>query len=55
MSQFKYLRTSVTKEKLIEEEIKRRLISGNAYHHSVQNLLSSCLLLKIQKLEYRKL
>jgi hypothetical protein len=26
----------------MQEEIKRRLISGNACYHSVQNLLSSC-------------
>jgi hypothetical protein len=31
-------------EDLIQEEIKRRLNSGNACYHSVQNLLSSCLL-----------
>jgi hypothetical protein len=31
-------------ETLIQEEIKRRLNSGNACYHSDQNLLSSCLL-----------
>jgi hypothetical protein len=31
---------------LIQEEIKRRLNSGNACYHSVQNLLSSRLLRK---------
>jgi hypothetical protein len=31
---------------LIQEEIKRRLNSGNTYYHSVQNLLSSHLLSK---------
>jgi hypothetical protein len=31
---------------LIQEEVKRRLNSGNACYHSVQNLLTSCLLLK---------
>jgi hypothetical protein len=31
---------------LIQEKIKRRLNSGNTFYHSVQNLLSSCLLLK---------
>jgi hypothetical protein len=31
---------------LIQEEIKRRLNSGNAFYHSVQNLLSSRLLSK---------
>jgi sorting nexin-29 len=41
VSQFKYLRTTVTNQNLIQEEIKGRLSSGNASHHSVQNLLSS--------------
>jgi hypothetical protein len=31
---------------LIQEEIKRRLNSGNAWYHSVQNLLTSWLLSK---------
>jgi hypothetical protein len=44
VSQFKYLGTRVTNQNLIQEEIKRRLSSGNACYHSVQNLLSSCLL-----------
>jgi hypothetical protein len=30
-----------TNQNLIQEEIKRRLSSGNACYHSVQNLLSS--------------
>jgi hypothetical protein len=41
VSQFKYLGTTVTNQNLIKEEIKRRLNSGNACYHSVQNLLSS--------------
>jgi hypothetical protein len=44
--QFKYFETTVTKQNLIQEEIKRRLNSGNACYHSVQNLLSSHLLSK---------
>jgi hypothetical protein len=44
--QFKYLGTTVTNQNLIQEEIKRRLNSGNACYHSVQNLSSSCLLSK---------
>jgi hypothetical protein len=36
MSQFKYLGTTVTNQNFIEEEIKRRLTSGNACYHSVQ-------------------
>jgi hypothetical protein len=37
---------TVTNQNLIQEEIKRRLNSGNACYHSVQNLLSSCVLSK---------
>jgi hypothetical protein len=43
-SQFKYLGTTVTNHKLIQEEIKMRLNSGNACYHSVQNLMFSRLL-----------
>jgi hypothetical protein len=46
LAQFKYLRTAITNQNLIEEEIKRRLNSGNGCYHSVQNLLSSHLLCK---------
>jgi hypothetical protein len=46
VSHFKYLGMTVTHKDLIQEEIKRRLNSSNAYYHSVQNLLPSCLLLK---------
>jgi hypothetical protein len=48
VSQFKYLGTTVTNQNFIQEEIKRRLNSGNACYeyHSVQNLLSSRLLSK---------
>jgi hypothetical protein len=44
ISQFIYLGTTVTNHNLIQEEIKRRLNSGNAGYHSVQNPLSSPLL-----------
>jgi hypothetical protein len=43
-TQLKYLDTRVTYQNLIEEEIKRKLNSGNICYHSVQNLLSSRLL-----------
>jgi hypothetical protein len=46
VSQFKYLWMTATNQNFIEEEIKRRLNSGNACYHSVQNLLSSQLLSK---------
>jgi hypothetical protein len=44
--QFKYLGTTVTNQNLIQDEIKRRLNSGNACYHSVQNILFSRLLSK---------
>jgi hypothetical protein len=46
MPQYKYLRTTVTKQNLIQEEIKRRLNSGNACYLAVQNILSYRLLSK---------
>jgi hypothetical protein len=44
VAQFRYLETTVTNQSPIQEEIKRRLSSGNACSHSVRNLLSSRLL-----------
>jgi hypothetical protein len=49
-----YLGTTVTNQNLIQEEIKRRLNSGNACYHSVQNLLSSRLLSKNVKVRTYK-
>ena len=46
VEQFKQLETSVTDQNSIQEEIKSRKNSGNAYYYSVQNLLSSSLLSK---------
>jgi hypothetical protein len=46
VAELKYLGTTVINPNLIQEEIKRRLNSGNACHHSVQNFLSSLLLSK---------
>jgi hypothetical protein len=43
---FKYLGTTVTNTNFIQNEIERRLNSGNACYHSVQNLFSSRLLSK---------
>jgi hypothetical protein len=50
VSQFIYLGRTVTNQNLIQEKIKRRLNSGNVCYHSVQNLLSSRLLLKKVKI-----
>jgi hypothetical protein len=44
VAQFRYLRTTITNQNLIQKEIKRRLNLGNACYHSVQNILSSRLL-----------
>jgi hypothetical protein len=55
VSQFKYLRTTVTNQNFIQEEIKRRLNSGNSCYHSVQNLLSSQLLSKNLKIRIYKI
>jgi hypothetical protein len=54
VSQFKNLGSTVTNKNLIQEEIKRRLNSGNACYHSVQNLLSSQLLSKKLKIRIYK-
>jgi hypothetical protein len=54
VSQFKYLGTTVTNQNLIQVEIKRRLNSGNACYHLVQNLLSSRLLSKNVKVRIYK-
>jgi hypothetical protein len=51
---FKYLGTTVTNQNLIQEKIKRRLNSGNACYHWVQNLLSSRLLSKNVKVRIYK-
>jgi hypothetical protein len=54
MAQFKYLRTTVADQNLIQEEIKRRLKLGNACSHSVQNLWSYRLLSKNIKIRIYK-
>jgi hypothetical protein len=42
LPQFKYLGTTVTNQNLIEEEIKRRLNSGNGCHQSRTVALLVC-------------
>jgi hypothetical protein len=46
MAKFRHLATTVINQNLIYDKIGSRLNSGNACHHSVQNLLSSRLLSK---------
>jgi hypothetical protein len=54
VSEFIYLETKVTNTNLIQEEIRRKLNSGTACHHSVQRLLSSRLLSKNVKIRIHK-
>jgi hypothetical protein len=54
VAQFKYLGMRVTIQNLIRGKSKRRFNSGNARHHPVQNLLSSCLLSKHVKIRICK-
>jgi hypothetical protein len=44
MAKFKYSGTKLRSQNGILDEIKSRLISGNAYYYSVRNLLSSRLI-----------
>jgi hypothetical protein len=54
VSLFRYLGTTVTNQNLIQEEIKKRLNSGNACYHSVQNFLSFRLMSKNVKVRIYK-
>jgi len=51
---FKYLRTTLTYQDYIQEEIKSRLKSGISCYHAVRNLSSSSLLSKIIKIKIYK-
>ena len=51
VDEFKYLGTTLTNQNSVQEEIKSRLMSGNACYHSVQSLLSSRLLSKNLKIK----
>jgi hypothetical protein len=46
VERFKYLGTTLTNQNSIQEELKSKLMSGNASYHSVQNILSSSLVSK---------
>jgi hypothetical protein len=52
--QFKCMGMILTNQNMIQEDIKRKLNSGNACYHSVQNLLSPYLLSKIVKIRIIK-
>jgi hypothetical protein len=54
VTKFKYLGTILTDKKCIQEEIKCRLNSRNAWYHSVQRLLSSRLLSRNLKVNIHK-
>jgi hypothetical protein len=54
VAQFRYSGMTATNQNLIRVEIKRRLNSHNACYHSVQKLLSSCLLPKNRKIRIYK-
>ena len=54
MEGFKYLGTTLINQNSIQEEIKSILKSGNAYYHSVQNLLSCSLLSKNIKIKIHR-
>ncbi|PNF32224.1 hypothetical protein B7P43_G18020 [Cryptotermes secundus] len=55
VAQFRYLERTVTNQNLIQEQVKRRLNSGNACYHSVQNISSFRLLSKSIKFRIYKI
>jgi hypothetical protein len=48
VAKFRYLGMTVTHQNYIHKEVMRRLNLGNGCYHSVQNVLFSHLLLKLQ-------
>jgi hypothetical protein len=54
VAKFKYLGTTLTDKNFMQEEIKSRINSGNACYHSVQSLMSSCLLSRNLKVKIYK-
>jgi hypothetical protein len=55
VTQFIYLGMRVTNQNLIQEEIKRRPNSGDAFYRPVQNFLSSRPLLKDKRFRIYKI
>jgi hypothetical protein len=54
VAKFKYLGTTLTDQNQMHKDIKSRLNSGNGCYHSVQSLLSSCLLSRNLKVKIHK-
>jgi hypothetical protein len=54
VAKFKYLGATLTNQNGIDDKIKSRLNSGNAWYYSVQNLLSSRLISKNLKIKIYK-
>jgi hypothetical protein len=54
VAKFRYLRTPVTNQNAMLEEIKSRLNSGSICYHSNQNVLSSCPLSRNLKIKLHK-
>ena len=52
---FKYCGRTLTNQNYIQEEIKRKLNSGNACYHLEQNILSSSVLTKNLKIKIYKI